>query len=69
MEAASLKIGILGIGRMGAAMATRLLGLGHEVFVWNRSPEKAQALVAAGAQVCTSPRALAEASEAILSIV
>jgi len=64
-----LKIGILGIGRMGAAMATRLLGLGHEVFVWNRSPEKAQALVAAGAKVCMTPRALAEASEAILSIV
>jgi 3-hydroxyisobutyrate dehydrogenase len=39
------------------------------VFVWNRSPEKAQALVAAGAKVCTTPRALAEASEAILSIV
>lgn len=64
-----MKIGILGIGRMGAAMTTRLLGLGHEVFVWNRSPEKAQALVAAGAKVCTTPRALAEASEAILSIV
>lgn len=64
-----MKIGILGIGRMGAAMTTRLLGLGHEVFVWNRSPEKAQALVAAGATVCTTPRALAEASEAILSIV
>lgn len=64
-----MKIGILGIGRMGAAMATRLLGLGHEVFVWNRSPEKAQALVAAGAKVCATPRALAEASEAILSIV
>jgi 3-hydroxyisobutyrate dehydrogenase len=64
-----LKIGILGIGRMGAAMTTRLLGLGHEVFVWNRSPEKAQALVATGAKVCTTPRALAEASEAILSIV
>lgn len=64
-----MKIGILGIGRMGAAMTTRLLGLGHEVFVWNRSPEKAQALMAAGATVCTTPRALAEASEAILSIV
>ena len=64
-----MKIGILGIGRMGAAMTTRLLGLGHEVFVWNRSPEKSQALVATGAKVCTTPRALAEASEAILSIV
>ena len=64
-----MKIGILGIGRMGAAIATRLLGLGHDVFVWNRSPDKAQALAAAGAKPCATPRALAEASDAILSIV
>jgi len=64
-----LKIGILGIGRMGAAMATRLLGLGHEVTVWNRSPDKAQALSAQGATVAATPRALAQACEVILSIV
>jgi 3-hydroxyisobutyrate dehydrogenase len=64
-----MKIGILGIGRMGAAIATRLLGLGHEVFVWNRSAGKAQALASAGATVAPTPRALAEACDAILSIV
>jgi len=64
-----LKIGIIGIGRMGAAMATRLLGLGHEVTVWNRSPDKAQALSAQGATVAATPRALAQACEVILSIV
>jgi 3-hydroxyisobutyrate dehydrogenase len=64
-----MKIGILGIGRMGAAIATRLLGLGHEVFVWNRSAGKAQALASAGATVAATPRALAEACDAILSIV
>ena len=64
-----MKIGIIGIGRMGAAMATRLLGLGHEVTVWNRSPDKAQALSAQGATVAATPRALAQACEVILSIV
>ena len=43
-----MKIGIAGIGRMGAAIATRLLSFGHAVMVWNRNPEKAQALAAAG---------------------
>jgi 3-hydroxyisobutyrate dehydrogenase len=64
-----VNIGIVGIGRMGAAMATRLLGLGHQVTVWNRSPAKAQALESAGAKVAASPRALAEACDVVLSIL
>ncbi len=64
-----MNIGIVGIGRMGAAMATRLLGLGHQVTVWNRSPAKAQALESAGAKVAASPRALAEACDVVLSIL
>jgi len=64
-----VNIGIVGIGRMGAAMATRLLGLGHQVTVWNRSPAKAQALESAGAKVAASPRALAEGCDVILSIL
>src|SRR5258708_6523081 len=46
---APLKIGIAGTGRMGSAVAGRLLGLGHEVTVWNRTREKTRALEAAGA--------------------
>ncbi|HXN14832.1 MAG TPA: NAD(P)-binding domain-containing protein, partial [Usitatibacter sp.] len=37
---APLKIGIAGTGRMGSALAGRLLGLGHEVMVWNRTAGK-----------------------------
>ena len=44
-----MKIGFIGLGAMGGAMAANLLRAGHEVTVWNRSPEKADALVAAGA--------------------
>ncbi|CND52614.1 3-hydroxyisobutyrate dehydrogenase [Mycobacterium tuberculosis] len=44
-----MKIGIIGLGRMGTAIAERLMSAGHEVAVWNRSLEKAAALVAKGA--------------------
>jgi len=45
-----MDIAVLGMGRMGQAVAKRLLGGGHSVVVWNRSPGKADDLVAAGAK-------------------
>ena len=36
-----MKIGVAGLGRMGAAIAKRLIECGHDVTVWNRSPGKA----------------------------
>ncbi|MGA5545613.1 NAD(P)-dependent oxidoreductase [Mycobacterium sp. NPDC051198] len=44
-----MKIGFIGLGNMGSAMAANLLTAGHEVTVYNRSPEKVTALVAQGA--------------------
>jgi 3-hydroxyisobutyrate dehydrogenase-like beta-hydroxyacid dehydrogenase len=44
-----MKIGFVGLGQMGSAMASNLVKAGHEVVVFNRSPGKADALVAAGA--------------------
>ncbi|MEW2478240.1 NAD(P)-dependent oxidoreductase [Mycobacterium sp. NPDC049093] len=44
-----MKIGFIGLGNMGAAMAANLLTAGHEVTVYNRSPDKVTALVAQGA--------------------
>jgi len=64
-----LKIGIAGTGRMGAAMAQRLMSLGHEVTVWNRSKEKTQPLAEAGAKVAATPRDLAMHSELVISIL
>jgi 3-hydroxyisobutyrate dehydrogenase len=64
-----MKIGIAGTGRMGAAIAQRLMGLGHEVTVWNRTAEKTKDLAAAGAKVAASPAALVEAAEAIITIL
>lgn len=54
---------------MGAAIAERLLSVGHEVSVWNRSADKAKALVAKGAKIATSPAALASGSEMIITIL
>src|SRR5688572_6885840 len=61
-----MKIGIAGTGRMGAAMAGRLASLGHEVTVWNRSPDKARAL---GLPVAQSPAALAQGAETVISML
>jgi 3-hydroxyisobutyrate dehydrogenase len=61
-----MKIGIAGTGRMGAAIATRLAGLGHGVAVWNRTAAKARAL---GFRVCSSPSELAECSEAVITVL
>ncbi len=63
------KLGFLGLGKMGNGMAQRLLGAGHDVAVWNRSPGKAGALEAAGARVAASPSDAAENADAVFSMV
>ena len=64
-----MKIGIAGVGRMGEAIGARLMGLGHELTVWNRTPEKTKSLAAAGARVASSPAALAEAVNIVITIL
>ena len=49
------KIAFLGLGMMGAPIATRLLQAGHELTVWNRTPDRAKPLAAIGATVARSP--------------
>ena len=49
------KIAFLGLGQMGTPMATRLLQAGHQLTVWNRTPERGKPLAAAGATVARSP--------------
>jgi 3-hydroxyisobutyrate dehydrogenase-like beta-hydroxyacid dehydrogenase len=48
-----MKLGFIGLGHMGAAMAANLLKAGHELTVYNRTPGKAQPLVASGAHLAT----------------
>ena len=49
-----MKLGFIGLGRMGAGMAANLVKAGHEVRVYNRSPGKSAALSAQGARVADS---------------
>src|ERR1700761_8430631 len=58
-----MKIGVCGTGRMGAAIALRLMEVGHEVGVWNRNSTKTKPLVDAGAKPFSSPAELVEASD------
>lgn len=55
----SLKIGWIGTGRMGFALATRLLEAGHDVTVYNRTRAKAEPLAAKGAKIVDHPSDLA----------
>ena len=61
-----MKIGMAGTGRMGAAIAQRLAGLGHEMKVWNRTADKARGL---GLDVADSATSLADVSEILISIL
>ena len=54
---------------MGSGMARNLLRAGHEVTVYNRTPEKAQAIVAEGARVADSPADAAAAADAVISML
>src|SRR5215467_6787742 len=54
---------------MGAAIAQRLLSLGHDVAVWNRTAEKTRPLANAGAKVAGSPAQLAAASDVVITIL
>ena len=58
---------VIGLGRMGAALATRLQGCGHELVVWNRTPDKAKALVEAGAALADRPADVVSRSEAMIT--
>ena len=49
-----MKVGFIGLGHMGAAMAANLIKAGHEVTVYNRTPAKVESLVAQGAHAASS---------------
>jgi 3-hydroxyisobutyrate dehydrogenase-like beta-hydroxyacid dehydrogenase len=54
-----MPIGFIGLGIMGSRMAANLQEAGHELVIYNRTREKAQALIQAGAQWCDTPALLA----------
>lgn len=63
------RVGWIGLGRIGAPMAARVLAAGFPLDVWARNPEQAGPLVAAGATPAPSPEALAARCEVVATIV
>ncbi|WP_214410202.1 NAD(P)-dependent oxidoreductase [Sphaerisporangium fuscum] len=61
-----MRVAVLGMGNMGRAVATRLLGHGCEVTVWNRTPGKAAQVVEAGALEASTPGEAAKGAQAVL---
>ncbi len=64
-----MKVTVIGTGLMGRPLAERLLAAGHEVTVFNRTPEKAEALAGQGAKVAASARAAVAASQVVVFMV
>ena len=64
-----MDIGFVGLGAMGQLIVPRLMNAGHHVVGWNRSRDKAASLVDAGMRWAETPRAAAEQSELVFSIV
>lgn len=65
-DAAKPRIGFLGLGMMGSRMARRLLTAGYQGTVYDRTPDRARPLLAAGATLAAAPRAAAEGSDVVL---
>jgi 3-hydroxyisobutyrate dehydrogenase-like beta-hydroxyacid dehydrogenase len=64
-----VNLGFIGLGAMGQLIVPRLMAAGHKVTGWNRSKDKAVMLLEAGMLWAEHPRAVAEQSDIVFSIV
>jgi 3-hydroxyisobutyrate dehydrogenase-like beta-hydroxyacid dehydrogenase len=64
-----MKLGFVGLGAMGQLIVPRLMAAGHQVTGWNRSRDKAEALIKSGMGWADTPREVAAQSEIVFSIV
>ena len=64
-----MKVGFIGLGRMGQAMAGRLIEGGHEVGVYNRTAEKLKSLIERGAKPMASIEAAATFGDAVFTML
>jgi 3-hydroxyisobutyrate dehydrogenase-like beta-hydroxyacid dehydrogenase len=64
-----MKVGFIGLGRMGQAIAARILGGGHDLVVYNRTRSKADALVKGGAKVANDIAAACAGREVVFTML
>src|SRR5262244_4350568 len=65
----TMKVGFIGLGRMGQAMARRILDGGHELAVYNRTPDKVRALGDSGARIVGSVAEVTCYGEAVFTML
>jgi 3-hydroxyisobutyrate dehydrogenase-like beta-hydroxyacid dehydrogenase len=63
------KAAVLGLGAMGARMAQRLVDAGHEMTVWNRTPERVLPFLKLGARTAESPAMAARDADVVITMV
>ena len=63
------RVALLGLGVMGAGMASNWLAKGFELSVWNRTSAKAQGLSAKGAKIAATPREAASGADFVFAMV
>jgi 3-hydroxyisobutyrate dehydrogenase len=63
-----MRVAFLGLGKMGAGMASRLATAGHSLSVYNRTPGRAASLEKLGARVSETPRAAAQNADIIIGM-
>jgi len=64
-----MKIGFLGLGKMGAAMAHRLIAAGHELSVWNRTEGRTEPLLREGAIAAATPAEAELGADAVITML
>ncbi len=64
-----MRVGIIGLGMLGSAVAMHLLDSGFDVLVYNRTETKAARVAAAGARIAPSPMEVARDSDVVITIV
>jgi 3-hydroxyisobutyrate dehydrogenase-like beta-hydroxyacid dehydrogenase len=64
-----MKIGVIGLGTMGAPMARHLINAGHDVTVWNRTRHREEPLAELGAARADSAAGAADGADAVLTCV
>ena len=64
-----MKVGFIGLGKMGQGMTRRILGGGHDLTVYNRTSEKAGALASEGATIATSIANVCDGRDVVITMV
>jgi 3-hydroxyisobutyrate dehydrogenase-like beta-hydroxyacid dehydrogenase len=64
-----MKIGFIGLGKMGTPMALRLIAAGHELSVWNRSEERTKPLIHEGAIAAGTPAEAELGADAVITML